>query len=117
MSFLSGLLAQPGTLALGAGLVAGAVTGTAIVASGALSSPAPAELALVSCPGSDTVVARVSSGQSILVTAKSGDRAWLELYIGEPAVDTGWAPVNALKFAESVDALPVNGTCSAVAVA
>ena len=113
MAFLSGLTSlatsSPTVLAVGAGVLAGAVTGTAVVASGVLSNPPPQQLALVSCPASESVVARVSSGQSILVMAKSGDGAWLQLYIGEPGVDSGWAPASALRIAESVDNLPVAG--------
>jgi hypothetical protein len=109
MSFLSGLATQPATLALGAGLLAGVVTGTAVVATGVLSSPPPEQLALVSCPGTDDVVARVTSGQSMLVTARSGDGAWLRLYIGEPGLDSAWAPASALRVGDPVDGLPVAG--------
>ncbi|HET7182716.1 MAG TPA: hypothetical protein VFI15_10830, partial [Candidatus Limnocylindrales bacterium] len=117
MSFLSGLLTQPATLAIGTGLLAGVVTGGAVVATGALSSPPPQELALVSCPETGTVVAKVQSGAQMLVTAKSADGGWLEVYIGEPGVDRGWAPTSALRFTASADALPVDSCGQAVAVA
>src|SRR4051812_47187526 len=117
MSFLSGLVAQPAALAIGTGLLAGVVTGGAVVATGALSSPAPKELSLVSCPQTGTVVAKVASGAQMLVTARSADGGWLELYIGEPGVDRGWAPTSALRFSASTDLLPVDSCGSAVAVA
>ena len=116
MSFLSGLMTQPATLAIGTGLLAGVVTGGAVVASGVLSSPPPQELALVSCPQTGTVVAKVQAGAQMLVTARSADGAWLELYVGVPGRDTGWAPASALRFIESIDGLPIDGACSAVAV-
>ena len=113
MAFLSGVTSlvtsSPTVLAVSAGVLAGVVTGTAVVASGVLSSPAPEQLALVSCPASETVVARVSSGQSMLVTAKSGDGTWLQLFIGEPGIDSGWAPADALRIADPLDALPIRG--------
>lgn len=112
MALLSGvtsLASSPGALAIGAGVLAGAVTGTAVVASGVLSSPEPQQLALVACPNTDIVVARVTSGQSMLVMAKSGDGSWLELYIGEPGVDSGWAPAADLRVSDSLDSLPVRG--------
>lgn len=113
MAFLSGITSlvtsSPTVLAVSAGVLAGAVTGTAVVASGVLSSPAPEQLALVSCPASETVVARVTSGQQMLVTAKSGDGAWLRLFIGEPGLDSGWAPASALRIADAIDGLPVAG--------
>jgi hypothetical protein len=119
MALLSGVTSfatsSPALLAVGAGLVAGGLTGTAVVASGILSSPPSQQLALVACPASETVVARVSSGQQMLVTAKSGDGAWLQLYIGEPGIDTGWAPANALRISDPSDSLPVAGCEVAVA--
>jgi hypothetical protein len=111
------LLARPGVLPLGAGLLAGVVAGTVLVASGSLTGAPPAELALVACPGAETVVARVASGKQMLVTARSADGLWLELYIGEPGADRGWAPTTALRFDDPPDRLPVHDCGSLVAVA
>jgi hypothetical protein len=113
---LESMLAQPAALAIGAGLLAGAVVGTAIVASGALVPPVKPQLALVSCPGDGSIVARVDAGSSILVTARSADREWLEVYVGYLGVQSGWAPASVLRFSASVDVLPVHDCGSSVAI-
>jgi hypothetical protein len=113
MSFLSSvgpLLARPGIQVI-AGLLSGAVGGGALVASGAIpfggSAPAPPEVALMACPGSGPVLARVPDGQALLVTARSADGAWLQINVGQPGLDRGWAPAAALRVESGADALPV----------
>jgi hypothetical protein len=107
---LQSLLAQPALLAMGAGLLAGAVTGTVLVATGTLPDQPDPELNLLSCYRSGQTIARVKSGAAMLVTARSADGAWLELYIGVPGADRGWAPTSALRITTPIDSLPL-GDC------
>jgi hypothetical protein len=106
-STLSSLLAQPGLLAIGAGLLAGAITGSTLVVTGTLPSrPAP-QLVLRECPDAGRDVARVDAGVSILVTGRNPDGTWVELYVGVPGIDRGWAPASAVKAQATLDTLPV----------
>ncbi|HEX9766226.1 MAG TPA: hypothetical protein VGA36_05650 [Nitriliruptorales bacterium] len=116
---VSTLLAQRGVQAMVAGLVAGAVSGSAMMATGLVrfgEAPAPtaASVALMACPGSGPVLAEVPTGQSLLVTARSADGSWLQVYLGEPGVDRAWAPAGVLRLASSADGLPVD-QCAAPA--
>src|SRR5437867_9021507 len=93
-SRIGSLLAQRGTQAIVAGLVVGIGGGSALVVTGL--SPfgkgqIPANLALLACPGSGGVLANVPTGASLLVTGRSSDGHWLEVYLGEPGVDRAWA--------------------------
>jgi hypothetical protein len=110
LSWFGSLAAQPGLLAMGTGLLAGALTGTALVATGTLPDQPDPELDLLSCYEDGQAIARVRSGASMLVTARSADGAWLELYIGLPGADRGWAPATALKVPQAIDTLPI-GEC------
>jgi hypothetical protein len=118
MTMLSGLLprlgslfAQRGVQAIAAGFLSGALGGTALVASGLVpvggTRLAPPSVALVACPGSGAVLAKVPSGEALLVTARSADGGWLQVYIGEPGLDRAWAPASALKLQSASDTLPV----------
>ena len=113
MSFLSGIssmFAQPTVQAIAAGLLSGAVIGSTVVASGIL-APEPEQpqfVALLACPGGGPELARVPAGQQLLITARSEDGTWLEVFIGEPGVAFAWAPAPALRAASALDALPVS---------
>src|SRR4051812_6723327 len=95
---------------MGAGVLAGAVTGPTLVVTGVLPPRADPALTLVSCYENGREIGHVSAGKAMLVTAKSADGTWLELYLGVPGADRGWAPRSALRIDSSIDALPV-GTC------
>ena len=125
MSFFAGLtskvgsmLAQPMVQSIGAGLLTGAIVGSVLVASGAIPlEPAPvasSNVTLLACPGFGPAVAEVPSGQTMLVTARSEDGNWLEVYVGTPAVDRAWAPASALQLQAAVTGLPVGGCESSV---
>jgi uncharacterized protein YraI len=106
---LAGLLAQHGA-AIAAGVLSGAMVGGAGVATGVIptgGSHAASTRALLACPGSGREVARIASGQPILVTARSADGNWLQVYVGEPGVDSGWASADALKLRDAASSLPV----------
>lgn len=113
MSLLSGigsLLSQPGIQAIGAGLLSGVVAGGALVATGAIPTggtrgEAPT-MALLACPETGPVVTDISDGQTLLVTGRSADGAWLRVYVGGP-INAGWLPATALKLDSPADALPV----------
>lgn len=109
-SAFEALLAQPTVLAVAAGLLAGAVTGTTLVATGTLPDRPDPQLTILSCYENGTVIGEVTAGQSMLVTARSADSAWLEVYVGLPGADRGWAPASALRFDAAIDTLPV-GAC------
>ena len=107
LSGFQSLLAQPAMLAIGAGLLAGAVTGTGLVATGVFPFRPQPRLTLVSCYDNGVAIGTVGAGQSLLVTARSSDGSWLELYLGLPEADRGWAPASAVRFSAAIDSLPV----------
>lgn len=106
---LAALLAQHGTQAVAAGLLSGAVVAGTGVATGLIhvgGAPAPAGVALLACPGSGRQVGRITAGQTLLVTARSADGSWLQVYVGTPGVDRAWAPAGVLRLQAAVDGLP-----------
>lgn len=106
-SWLSSLMAQPALLAMGAGVLAGAITGTALVVTGTLPGRPDPQLTLLSCYENGQAIGQVTAGQQMLVTARSADGTWLEVYLGLPEADRGWAPASALRFDAAVDTLPI----------
>src|ERR1043165_8802874 len=94
-----------------AGLLSGTVAGTAIVVgfNPFAARPPTGVVALLSCPGSGNVIAHVPVGQTLLVTARSIDGRWVEVYIGSPGLNRAWAPANDMHFQEIPDSLPVAG--------
>jgi hypothetical protein len=115
---IGSLFAQRGVQVITAGILSGAVGGSTLVATGLVPVGAreatPPTVELVACPGSGPVLARVTSGQSLLVTARSEDGQWLEVYIGAPGVAHAWAPAVDLSLQSGGDSLPVDD-CSAPA--
>lgn len=115
---LGALVGQPAVQAVVAGALTGAVGGTALIGTGIVpigtSHETAPTLALVSCPGSSTVLGRVTTGQPLLVTARSRDGQWLQVYIGAPGLDRAWAPATSVSLQSSGDTLPV-ADCSAPA--
>ena len=79
---LGSLLSQRGVQAIAAGFLSGAVGGSALVATGLVplggTRLAPPTVALMACPGAGGTLARVTTGQSLLVTARSADGRWLD---------------------------------------
>jgi hypothetical protein len=106
-SRLATTVAQPTFQAIAAGVLAGAITGGALIVAGIVPPAGPPRTALLACPGSGAVVANVPAGQSLLATARSEDGAWLEVYIGQPGIDGAWAPAAAVHLQGSIDGLPV----------
>jgi hypothetical protein len=116
---LGSLFAQRTVQAIAAGLLSGVVGGSALVISGVIPvggiREAPADLALVACPGSGAVLARVPTGETLLVTGRSADGQWLEVYVGEPGIDRAWAPASDFRLQAAGDSLPVD-SCNAEAM-
>jgi len=104
---LAAALLQPPALA--AGLVTGIVSGAVGVGTGAIpvTDPGPRLNTLYECPGSGRVVANLAPDQKVLVTARSADGAWLQIYVGEPGVERGWASAAKLHLAAAPDSLPI----------
>lgn len=114
------LLGQHGVQAIAAGLLSGAVLAGAGVATGVIpvaGAQAAPTIALLACPGSGPELGRISSGQTLLATARSADGHWLEVYVGEPGVSGGWVPAARLRLESAADGLPVHGCDVPVALA
>ncbi len=116
-SWLSALVAGKGAAAIASGLLVGTLGGGALVAAGvtrpagtdagAPSTPEPPAVALVSCPGSGAVLERVPAGQALLVTGRSADGGWLQVYLPEPGIDRAWVPAEVLRLQGDASAVPV----------
>jgi hypothetical protein len=108
---LTSLFSQSTVQAVGAGLLTGAIGGTALVATGVIPLGAetvtPATIQLLACPDAGPALAQISDGQRLLVTGKSADGTWLEVYIGQPGVDRAWAEASSLSVESGLETLPV----------
>ena len=104
---LASLSLQPTVLA--AGLATGVAVGAVGVGTGVIpvGQSAPRNTVLYECPGSGRIVTSIQPNQSVLVTARSADGQWLQIYVGAAGVDRGWAPAQALQLRAAPDALPV----------
>ncbi len=116
-----GLFAGPGLAALGAGLLAGVVGGTALVATGTVefggaaagsAGGAGAVLELVPCPDQGPVIGTIPQGQEVLVTARSADGGWLQLYWPAPGIERAWTQAGPLELEGEAGSLPV-ASCEA----
>lgn len=113
MSFLSGipqlasLVAQPAVLA--AGVAAGVAVGAVGVGTGTIpvTDPPPHKTVLYECPGSGRIVTSIAPNQNVLVTARSADGQWLQIYVGAAGVERGWAPASSLQLEAAPDGLPI----------
>ena len=110
-SRITSMVTQPSMLAVAAGVLTGAIAGTAMVSAGIpFAKPSePEKVTLQACPGAGPVLAHIAGGRTMLVTARSVDGRWMEVYLGEPGIDRAWAPASALSLQASGDGLPVGG--------
>ncbi|HYN68786.1 MAG TPA: hypothetical protein VEX41_01080 [Candidatus Eisenbacteria bacterium] len=116
---LGGILADKGLLAIGAGLLSGVVGGAALVAAGLLAPPppiSPSAVGLVGCPGGAEVLDQIPEGQTLLVTGRSADSSWLEVYLAQPGLGRAWTPAEGVELEAPIDRLPV-ADCDAPLVA
>jgi hypothetical protein len=106
MTMLAGLW-QPAVLA--AGVATGVAAGAIGIAAGAIpvADPAPRLLPLYECPGSGRIVTSLPSNQSVLVTARSADGTWLQIYVGEAGAARAWMPAASVQLNAAPDSLPV----------
>lgn len=109
-----GLFSGPSLAALGAGLLAGAVGGGALVATGTVEfggapagGAAGAVLELVPCPDQGPVVGTIPKGQEVLVTGRSADGGWLQLYWPAPGIERAWTKAGPLQLQGDPASLPV----------
>ncbi len=116
MGFLTSILGQSTVQAVGAGVLTGALGGAALIGTGVIpiapETVTPPTIELRACPGEGPVLGQVADGERLLVTAKSADGQWLEVYVGQPGIDRAWAEAAALSLEAPGDALPV-GDCAA----
>ena len=121
---MSALLSALGGSVGGAQLVAGALTGvmtmSALIAGGVVSAasgppPVPANLVVSGCMGSG-ILTIAKPGEQMLVTGRSADGSWLEVYVPGPAAHSGWVPAGSVNLLADGSGLPVVG-CSEVAAA
>jgi hypothetical protein len=100
------------------GGLTGIVATAVLVASGMVPvgepAPSPVPLALVECPGSGKVIAAAQPGEQMLVTGRSADGAWLQIYVPGPVSTQGWVPADSVRLLADGSSLPI-GTCGAVA--
>ncbi len=110
-----GLLAGKSLAVLGAGLLAGALGGGALVGSGAVhfgpgqggNGGAGGGLQLVPCPDQGPVIGTIPRNQQVLVTAKSADGGWLQLYWPAPGIERAWTRAGPLQLEGDLASLPV----------
>jgi FlaG/FlaF family flagellin (archaellin) len=113
----SGLFAGKSLAVLGAGLLAGAVGGGALVASGTVQfggnagagqgAGAGPGLELVPCPDQGPVIGTIPRDQQVLVTGRSADGGWLQLYWPAPGIESAWTKTGPLQLEGDAGSLPV----------
>ncbi len=117
---LGSLLAGKGLAAIVAGALVGAASGGTLVATGAVhfggssgsGAASQARISLVACPNQGPVIGDVAAGEQVLVTGRTADNAWLELYYPAPGISAAWTPAGPLQLQGSLASLPVHA-CNA----
>jgi hypothetical protein len=99
---LGSILGAHGLTAVGLGGLSGIVAMGGLIAAGIVQvhprspvAPDPNLLALVTCPGSGAVITNAKPGDRMLLTGRSPDGSWVQVYIPGP-VSHGWAPKSLL---------------------
>ena len=118
---LGALVAGNGLLAIATGLIVGIVGSGTLLATGAVHVgggnaaapvPTPVGLQLVACPDAGPVIGSIPKGEKVLVTARSADSAWLQVYYPGPAFDRAWTKAGPLQLEADPGSLPV-ASCDA----
>ena len=112
---LGALVATNGLLAIAAGLIVGIVGSGTLIATGAVHVggghaapiPTPVGLQLVACPDAGPVIGSIPRGEKVLVTGRSADGAWLQVYYPGPAFDRAWTKAGPLQLEADSATLPV----------
>ena len=119
---LGALAAGNSLLAIAAGLIVGVAgtgtllaTGAVHVGGGTAAAPAAGPgLQLVACPNLGPVIGSIPQGEKVLVTGRSADGGWLQIYYPGPAFDRAWTKAGALQLQADAGSLPVT-SCEAPA--
>ena len=117
---LASLVAGNGLLAIAAGLIVGVIgtgtllaTGAVHVGGGTAAPAAPAGgLQLVACPDVGPVIGTIPQGEKVLVTARTADGAWLQIFYPGPAFDRAWTKAGPLQLEADASGLPI-ASCEA----
>jgi len=107
---------QVATVIVVGGIAVGAIGGGAMasgVLGGGKSGAAGGQLAVYPCPNQGPALARVDSGQQLLVTGRLADGSWLRIHLPTPGRTEGWVQSTPLTVNGSIDTLPVV-TCAPV---
>jgi hypothetical protein len=112
---LASLFTGNSLLAIAAGLIVGvAGTGTllatgAVHVGGGATAPASstAGLQLVACPDAGPVIGTLPQGEKVLVTGRTSDGTWLQIYYPGPAFDRAWTKAGPLQLEADASGLPV----------
>jgi hypothetical protein len=119
---LAAAVATNGLLAIAAGLIVGVIGSGTLLATGAVhvgggnAAPAasPVGLQLVACPDAGPVIGSIPRGEKVLVTGRSADGAWLQVFYPGPAFDRAWTKAGPLQLEADANTLPV-ASCEAPA--
>ena len=118
---LGALVAGNGLLAIATGLIVGIIGSGTLLATGAVHVgggnaaapvPTPVGLQLVACPDAGPVIGSIPKGEKVLVTARSADGAWLQVYYPGPSFDRAWTKAGPLQLEADPGSLPV-ASCEA----
>ncbi len=112
---LASLFTGSSLLAIAAGLVIGVAGAGTLLATGAVhvggGTTAPAAstagLQLVACPDTGPVIGTLPQGEKVLVTGRTADGAWLQIYYPGPAFDRAWTKAGPLQLEADANGLPV----------
>ncbi len=117
---IGALVTGNGVIAIAAGLLVGIVgtgtllaTGTINVGGGTAATPtAGPGLQLVACPNIGPVIGTIPQGEKVLVTGRSADGGWLQIYYPGPAFERAWTKAGPLQLQADASGLPV-ASCEA----
>ena len=119
---LAAAVAGNGLLAIATGLIVGIIGSGTLLATGAVHVgggnaapvPTPVGLQLVACPDAGPVIGSIPRGEKVLVTGRSADGAWLQVFYPGPAFDRAWTKAGPLQLEADANTLPV-ASCEAPA--
>jgi hypothetical protein len=95
-------------MAIVGGVALGIAVGTGVVLAGVFDQPpTTAAVALYRCPQPGTPILTVPAGQTLLVTARSADAAWLQVHVAEPAIQRAWVTAGDVRVQGDPRTLPV----------
>ncbi len=119
---LAAAVAGNGLLAIATGLIVGVLGSGTLLATGAVHvgggnaapAAAPVGLQVIACPDAGPVIGSIPRGEKVLVTGRSADGAWLQVFYPGPAFDRAWTKAGPLQLEADPNTLPV-ASCEAPA--